>query len=1813
MKRRLIAVLAMLSGLVVFCERRGTVTLSAVHKPTSATRIESVNVAKATNVPQSFRLSPDAGPARSFRAAGTLAAPRPGGTSSASRYGTASAAGRSSFSEPKPASQELRRTSSGSTVSQPNAPIAARVVESYGRLPLSFEPNQGQADAQVTFLSRGSGHALFLTSSEAVLALRKRLAPVERRKSARQTFRSPVFSPARKGIAVYPQNNFAFQNRKLQSTVLRMRMLGANSAAKVTGLDELPSKSNYFIGNNAEKWRRNVPNYAKVRYQNIYPGIDLVYYGNQRQLEYDFVVDAGADAERITLEVIAEGPSGSRGQRERGKGASLWIDRGGDLVVPTDGGEIRFRKPFVYQPVGGNPKSQTENRQYLDGRYVLKGKGKVGFEVATYDATKPLIIDPVLSYSTYLGGGNDDVGFAIAVDTSGNAYVTGRTLSTNFPVSATPKQGTCASCALVSPKSDVFVTKLNPSVSGAASLIYSTYLGGSGLDEGHGIAVDSSGNAYVTGITFSTDFPVTGTVAAFQTTNKGGGDAFVTKIKSDGSALLYSTFLGGTCLDEGLAVAVDGAGKAYVTGDTCSDAFPKTTNAFQGTRASTGSSPDVFISKVDPTVSGAGSLVYSTYLGGTGDDVGNGIAVNSAGAIYITGKTTSTDFPKTAGAFDGTCGSDGSCDGGASDAFVTKLDPSLTGTAQLVYSTYLGGGSADSGNAIAVDASGNAYVTGLTKSPDFPATVGVLQPSLKAAGFDAFVTKLNPAASGAASLVYSTYLGGSGFDEGRGIVVDPSGNAYVAGSTGSLDFPATSPTQATCAGCPGGTDAFIIKLNSAASAIIFSTYLGGAASDSANGIALDSSGNAYVTGSSQSTDFPPVNAFQANFGDGTCGTDAFGNPIPCADAFVAKVSNLALPVLSLSSKSLSFGDQAVGTTSAAKAVTLTNNGDATLNIASIVLTGDFAQTAGSTCGASVPAGGNCSVSVSFTPSTTGTRTGTVTITDNAFGSPHTISLTGNGVSLAVVSLSSSSLSFGNQLVGTASVTQTVTLSNTGTGVMNLNGISINVSSFAQTNTCGVLPAQITAGGTCTINVRFSPSSTGSFAATLTMNDDAPGNPHTVTLTGNGVAPAVTLLPTSLNFSDQVVGTTSPAQTVTLTNSGTATLNISNITASGDFAQTNTCGTLPAQINSGASCAIAVTFRPTTTGVRRGSVAITDDASGSPQSVSLTGNGVASSVTLSPLSLTFADQLVGTTSAAQTVTLTNNGTSALTISSIGASGDFAQTNKCPISPNTLAVGASCTITVTFTPTTTGTRRGGVNITDDAPGSPQSVSLTGTGIVTTVSVTPSSLAFADQLVGTTSPAQTVTLTDTGGAALTISSIAASGDFAQTNNCPVSPNTLAVGASCTITVTFRPTTTGTRRGGVTISDDAAGSPQSVSLTGNGVAPAVTILPASLSFPDQLVGTTSQPQTATLTNSGGAALTISSISASGDFAQTNNCPISPNTLAAGASCTTTVTFTPTTTGVRRGSVNITDDASGSPQSLSLSGNGVVPAVTLLPASLSFGSQIVGTTSAAQAVTLSNSGGAPLTISSIVAGSADFAQTNTCPVSPATLPAGANCTITVTFTPTTTDIRRGAITITDDASGSPQTVPLSGTGTDFLISASPTSATITAGQSATFTVTLRPAGGFNQAITLGCTGAPPAATCTVSPSSVTLDGFNPSSATATVTTTARSMVPPAARPRAIPPLGPLMRLLCLALLLALVLWARRLGDLYNHQRAWLRASAPFGILVLLVALWAACGGGGGAPPPPHATGTSAGTFTLTITASSGSLRRNTTLTLTVN
>ncbi len=1088
------------------------------------------------------------------------------------------------------AQDALLATSGGSPFAAAKAAAAKetpRWREAYGKLPLSFEENQGQTAEEVRYLAHGTGYELFLTPHEALLALRSRrkydLSPLHRTASLR------AMRKARKAG---------------QLTALRIQFEGANLHPAVNGMGRLPARTNYFLGNDPKKWHTDVPSYGRVKYEGVYPGIDVVFYGNQGKLEYDFLVAPGADPEAIQLKI-----AGARKMR---------LNSRGSVVLSVAASEVELQKPRIYQMIDGK-------RRLIEGRYVVAADHRVRFSVAHYDRSKPLVLDPVLNYSTYLGGSGEDTGHAIAVDGAGNAFVAGQTLSADFP-------GAANNCAGAS-----FVAELDPT---GTNLLYATYLAGSTTGSGEnafGIAVDPSGKVYVTGVTFATDFPTTSANAlnAGPLASNDNGTAYLTKLDptvSGPSGLIYSTYIGGTGGDHANSVAVDAVGNAYVVGLTDSPDFP-TNNPFQSALSNT--SGNAFLTRIDTTQLQDASLIYSTYLGGNGanagvvlayGDEGFGVAADSSGNAYVVGTTTSTDSTFTTSA---TAYQSAPPANTAVSVFVSRIDTTQVGPASLIYSTYLAGSIADLGFAIALGPNNVAYVTGTTSSTDYPfpgATTGAFDTSGSGNG-KAFITLVDTTQSGLSSVPYSTYLGGTGGpyggDYGYAIKVDASGNAYVAGTTFSTDFAGAGTLKTLGAFRPTilnpNGEAFIAKLHPAGGGqgdLLYATYFGGStgmSQDSIYGIAIDSASppNAYITGETSATDLPvSASAFQTTL------NETGGSGI--VDAYVAKLT--LIPTLAIAPASPDFGVQPVGATSVPQTVTVTNNNNVTVSFGSIAITGtnsgDFAK-ATDTCTPSVAAGAQCSVSVTFTPSVAAAEAATLVFTDDDLNSPQNVSLSGTGSNSPGVGLAPTGLDFGNQLLATTSAPMTVTLTNTGAAALTINSFAAS-GDFAATSTgasaCPTSPATLAAGGTCTINVTFTPTASGARTGTLSLADDAGGSPQMFSLSGNGTAPGVGLAPTSLDFGNQLLATTSAPMTVTLTNTGAAALTINSFAPSGDFAATSTgasaCPTSPATLAAGANCTINVTFTPTASGARTGSLSVTDNAGGSPQIMTLSGNGTA---------------------------------------------------------------------------------------------------------------------------------------------------------------------------------------------------------------------------------------------------------------------------------------------------------------------------------------------------------------------------------------------------------------------------------------------------------------------------------------------------------------------------------------------------------------------------------------------------------------------------
>lgn len=1207
------------------------------------------------------------------------------------------------------------------------------------KVPLFFEHRTEQKGRQAHFVTRGAGYGLHLMPQEIVLSLSR----PEKRVSK----------------AAHVHNNNS------SSSVIRMKWLHSNATQMMQGEGLMSSKSNYFLGNDPSRWKTNLEHFQKIRYHELYPGIDLSIYGNQRNVEYDLI--AGPGSRPAEVEMAFEGLT------------SLSVNKDGDLLLNTAQGQVIQRKPLAYQEMAGV-------RETVQVNYRLLAENRVAFQLGIYDPRRTLVIDPVLAYSTYFGGTLDEGADGLSVDPQGNVSVIGRTSSTDLTLGGavqTSMGGT----------EDVFVLKFNPL---ASSLIYATYLGGSQADRGFAIASDSMGNAYMTGLTESADFP---RINAFQNALHGGQEAFVAKLSPTGSVLAYSSFFGGAGNDQGAGIAVDLFGSAWVTGDTLSNDLPLL-NSYQSYN---GGQRDAFVTKIGP----AGNQILSTYLGGSNQDSGRDIAVDTLGNAYVTGTTNSFNFP--------TLNPVQAIKNPSNDVFVSKFTPQGT---SLMYSTFLGGNQEDIPSGIAIDAAGHAYVSGMTSSSNWP-LANAIQSTFHGA-FDGFIAAINSTGN---TLIYSTYLGGTESDQGMHVRVDDNGNAVIVGTTVSADFPLANPIQSTFS----NWDSVVARLGPLGD-LLFSSYLGGSSTEEGTSVGVDKAGNLYAAGKTWSTDFPTQNAFQTvNRGYGDAFLSRYRPLSPCASFGFASPSSLLLGtsptsiepadlnsdgrldlVVTLSSRqnALLYSDGNGGFTRtdlpndalSFDAATADFNGDgkSDLAIANYELnsvTVYFGNGAGGF-------GNEVSLSTGTNPraiqvgdfnrdgkpdlavANRGDFTVGILLADGAgsFIQGNTISVGTLPQSLALIDLNRdgiADLAVANFL-GTVTLLQgdgnggfsslpSVTVSDNTTslaaGDFNSDGLVDLAATLYQTGRIAVFsgngnggfgPAAVFNTGSApahliisefngdgrldiaTANANSSNVSvllgngTGGFGtaisfATNTNSDnlaaaDMNGDGKTDLISGalgrlyvhsNDCleTPTGSVSPNNLNFGGQPIGTTSPSQTVTLSNTGTGTLGINSISASGDFViESNGCGS---KVFGGVSCQILVAFQPTASGTRNGSVTISHNAAGSPHSVSLSGVGAAPQVSLSSNSLSFSSVPAGSVSFAQTVVVNNTGNAPLLVSSVSITGDFAiHSNGCVFGADPFD---SCYIQVRFQPTVAGNRTGSLSIADNAAGSPRSVALSGTG--------------------------------------------------------------------------------------------------------------------------------------------------------------------------------------------------------------------------------------------------------------------------------------------------------------------------------------------------------------------------------------------------------------------------------------------------------------------------------------------------------------------
>jgi uncharacterized repeat protein (TIGR01451 family) len=911
------------------------------------------------------------------------------------------------------------------SIDSPQAAAQVRARSLLSGLPLRFEPNQGQAgldptDSRAKFVARGPAYGLYLGSQGAVLSLISR-------ESSKKT--------------------------SVQLHAIEMRLGGANSAANLKALDRLTGKTNYLIGNDPKKWRVGVPQFARVRYENIYPGINLVFYGNQGRLEYDFEVAPGADPAKAELEF---------------RGAQRIALKDGALVITAGESSVQLEAPRVYQEVDGQ-------RHSVEGRFVMRGENRAGFEVGPYDRSRQLVIDPVLNFSTYFGGTGDEHATSVAVDGSFNIYLAGSTTSADLPILVTGVYQT----TLKGAGPNVYIAKITPaSGSNVATLDYVTYLGGTGADSPVGIKVDGALHPFIAGTTSSTNFPFTSN--AYQTTPASAGQhVFVTELSADATSLLYSTYLSGNGTDIATAMTINAAGNVFVTGTTTSvepsgssDEFPATSVPFpyQASSKAPGQ-PQFFVTEVNPIASNRGSIPYSTYFGGgtsatispttSAIAIGGGIAVDSSNNVYFSGTTNysysgcagcgTTDFPilnayqpcldtapPTTVLTSPTCSS--TSPAAASDAFVAKLNlnPNLPAGQQLVWSTYVGGTDDDSSTGVALDpGAANVYIVGTTNSKDIATGItslttsasfqkcldtpsSVLSPPASCdytglpspAPSDAFVARLsNPALTTTTStssstnvaLGYFSYLGGKGDEAGNAITVDNGSGAVVTGWTMSTDFPVLNPPVQLSP--TGGQHAFLARLYTAAvvgqtTTASWSSYFGGAGTDIGTGIALDVNQNTYLAGETNSSDLQEDKPLVPTQGGGHKGG---------YDAFVAQLG----VAFSLSiSGSLTQGTNQQGFVSAGNQATFTytiqnagpdlaTNIAITDNLSSIVtgvpLTFNSASVSSGTCGG---VSTNSIISCSL-PSLQSGSTATLTIVVTPTGTPGGAQQSFNGGAVQV--------------------------------------------------------------------------------------------------------------------------------------------------------------------------------------------------------------------------------------------------------------------------------------------------------------------------------------------------------------------------------------------------------------------------------------------------------------------------------------------------------------------------------------------------------------------------------------------------------------------------------------------------------------------------------------------------------------------------------------------------------------------------------------------------------------------------------------------
>jgi hypothetical protein len=1540
------------------------------------------------------------------------------------------------------------------------------------KIPLEFEANHGQAPAQFDFVAHGQSYTLGISATAIALT-------IGRPASAHNVNLTPV---------AMDLNNRSHVDA-VEHAQLNLRLLGSNPDSKARGLQPKESVSNYFIGSDPAKWHTKVPHFGKVERSNVYPGIDLAFYGNPQELEYDFRVAAGADPD--TIRVAADGAS------------AVALDGDGNLVLTTTAGDIRLKHPSAYQEISGVRRAVTSG-------FSLDPDNTIRLTTGAYDHSRPLIIDPVLNYGAAFGGSDGNQALGMDVDSAGNVYLTGNSCSPDFPTTAGNFQNMTTDPAIYACQ-DAFALKLNPTASG---LIYADYFGGTGASSGTHVAVDSSGDLFVTGATTSPNFPLSGNIGPpapqacplFQAPQD-CPDGFLLKLSPDGSSIAFSTLLGGSQATVGFQVKLNPVtGDIDVLGMTNSSNFqpamtgPQTT--YQGGTCDNNACLSGFLLGLDPS---SGALRYGTFLGGTKTNYDAGLGFDSLGNIYVAG-ATQPPLSSSLGSVTHTYAPAGGVAAGGMDIVVSQLKLSQNNLS-VGYLTLIQGEGDDIPSGLAVDAAGNAYVTGSTASLSLPVTAGAYQSSNNGGDYfgclwtlgyppvtcgTIFVGKVDPTGG----LSFLTYLGGSSTDWGEAIAVDSLGNIWLTGATTSNDFPFTKDAYGLVAGYDFSP--LLAEMSNNGQTLSFASPVAGLFGR-ATDLKIDSSNDVFLTGYAYTAPATP-----GTYSNNESPLQPLQYPL-----FVQKWTAGAEPVLSVSSNALAFGPTLIGSISPAQTVTLSNTGAGALELGiqtvSTSATGSgspFMESdncgsllaPNSTCTLTVrlepfPSSANCTVANGCAPQQ---QIGAIVIQNNAPSGTQNITLTGTSGVGPVVAIAPRAITFPSQIAGTSSAAQSVQISNQGDINLVVASATLggaNAADFQLTNSCTAALPPGNFNNVCQVAIMFSPaaSATGNRTATLTFVDNAADSPQSIPITGTvaSAAAALYVYPNPISFGYALIaGPNYIAQaTADITNVSSSTeVLVTGVTIGGpnaaDFNLLPNGNNGQLALNPGTEGAIGFYFNPTSgpDGPRTATATLTTNpvipglAPIPLQGVAATSTDPGISIYSNPSPMDLGSVQVGQSSqGGSTYLLIGNIGSycsttpcggPLVISSI-ASGlsDYTVVSQpgspanCAAFPVTIPVEGECGFNVIFTPTQAGTRNTTLTVNSNDPGGPQSVPVTGTGLSLPIgNLSATALNFGYAAIGVSSPPVTVTLTNGGSSPLTISSVSSSVNFAvQSNGCstPVAP-----GASCTIGVTFTPPTAGGFSGTLTVADnDALGGQQMVSLSGIGATGAsLMISPNAVNFASQGINTTSTPHAITLTNFGDTVITFpaNAFAVSAGFTiASNTCG---STLALQVSCVVDVEFAPTTLLATSGTLSISDNARGSLQRVNLLGTGLAASTTYLTSS-------ANPSSAGQAVTFT-AGVVPVVLGVSVQptgsvtffngttaiGTATLPQSDSATLTTSTLPAGTNA-ITAVYN-SDSNFAQSTSNVVNQVVNSANQV---NTTTSLMSSVNPS----TAGQSVTFSVTV--------------------------------------------------------------------------------------------------------------------------------------------------------------